>query len=161
MENQTSSKPGADIDNLFGISFDVISIDHLKRLSLWAKITSLCAFTSYIFTLVAAFFGHTPASALTDDNTAAATTMVKTSNVVGAFLVVIIGGAINFFLYQFAVAVGKGARAMDPLKVNSGFDSLRIYFKIISILVIIVLAIVVLALVVALLARGNLVPNQR
>ncbi|HEV2355181.1 MAG TPA: hypothetical protein VGR89_13115 [Puia sp.] len=161
MENQTPSKPGADIDNLFGISFDAISIDHLKRLSLWAKITSVCAFISYLFTLVAAFFGHATASALTDDNTAATTTLTKTSNVIGAMLVVIIGGAINFFLYQFAVAVGKGARGMDPLKVNSGFDSLRIYFKIIGILLIIALAIIVLAIVVALVAGGTLVPNQR
>ena len=35
---------------------------------------------------------------------------------------------------------------MDALKVNSGFDSLRVYFKIISILLIIGLSLVLLIL---------------
>ncbi|HXD78538.1 MAG TPA: hypothetical protein VN616_12060 [Puia sp.] len=151
MENRTPAGTVTDADNIFNISFDGVGLDHLRQLSLWAKVTSICAFIGYICTLITAFFGH-PAAGQADENSAAIGVTLRASGVLGAFLVVIIGGAINYFLYRFAVAVGQGVQSMNALKVNSGFDSLRLYFKIIGILLIIGLSILVLALLVALLA---------
>lgn len=152
MENRTPAGAVTDTDNIFNISFDGVGLDHLKQLSLWAKVTSICAFIGYICTLITAFFGHPGAAGQAEENSAAIGITLRASGVLGAFLVVVIGGAINYFLYRFAVAVGQGVQSMDALKVNSGFDSLRLYFKIIGILLIIVLSILVLALLVTLLA---------
>lgn len=68
----------------------------------------------------------------------------------GTILGVIIGGAINYFLYRFAVAIDRGVKSMDALKVNEGFNSLRLYFKILGIILIVVLAILVLVILIAL-----------
>ena len=77
-------------------------------------------------------------------------TAVRTTSILTTMLTVIIGGAINYFLYRFAVAVGSGVKSMDAQKVNEGFNSLRIYFKIVGILLIIILAIILVWILVIL-----------
>ena len=149
MENQIqpSSESGSDLDNFFNLSFDMVGLDTLRQLSLWAKIISICAFVGYAFSLAAALFGHSKTSGLDETS---ATSFSRTGNILGTFLVLIIGGAINYFLYRFAVAIDRGVKSMDALKVNEGFNSLRIYFKILGIILIIVLAILVLAVLIGL-----------
>lgn len=154
MENQQPANSGSDLDNIFNLSFDLVGLDHLKQLSLWAKITSICAFIGYIFSIVSALFGHPRINGLVEENSTSLG-MMRASNVLGTFLVLIIGGAINYFLYRFAVAVGQGAQSMDLLKVNSGFNSLRIYFKILGIMLIIVLSILVLAILIGLAGMAS------
>ncbi|HTR30071.1 MAG TPA: hypothetical protein VMH27_12425 [Puia sp.] len=148
MENQStpSSEPGTDLDNFFNLSFDTAGLDTLRQLSLWAKIISICAFIGYVFALAAALFGHSKSL----DEGSSSVTFSRTSNLLGTFLTVIIGGAINYFLYRFAVGIDRGVKSMDALKVNEGFNSLRIYFKILGIILIIVLAILVLAILIGL-----------
>jgi hypothetical protein len=59
---------------------------------------------------------------------------------------IIIGLLINYFLYQFANLTKKGVNGMSQSDLNAGFYNLKIYFVIISVLVIIVLAFVLLFL---------------
>jgi hypothetical protein len=151
MENQVTppSETGTDLDNIFNLSYDMAGLDTLRQLALWAKIISVCAFIGYVFSLAGALFGHPKSSALLDDQSPALG-VARTSNILGTFLIVIIGGAINYFLYRFAVGIDRGVRSMDTLKVNEGFNSLRIYFKILGIILIIALAIVVLVVLIGL-----------
>jgi hypothetical protein len=151
MENQIppSSETGTDLDNFFNLSFDMVGLDTLRQLSLWAKIISVCAFIGYAFSLAGALFGHPRSSGFIDEQSSAVTGS-RISNILGAFLVVIVGGAINYFLYRFAVGIDRGVSSMDALKVNEGFNSLRIYFKILGIILIIVLAILVIAVLIGL-----------
>jgi hypothetical protein len=46
------------------------------------------------------------------------------------------GGIVNYFLFRFAIAVSRGVQNMDALYVNSGFNSLRLYFRAAGLLVI-------------------------
>lgn len=151
MENQhpPSVETGTDLDNFFNLSFDSVGLDTLRQLSLWARIISICAFIGYVFSLAAALFGHMRTSALTDEGSSMAA-FSRGSNLLGTFLGVIIGGVINYFLYRFAVGLDRGVKSMDVLKVNEGFNSLRIYFRILGIILIVVLAILVLAILVEL-----------
>jgi hypothetical protein len=151
MENQVPppSETGTDLDNFFHLSFDMVGLDTLRQLSLWAKIISLCAFIGYVFSLATVFFGH-PKSSPLDDEQSTAVAVTRTANILITFLAVIIGAAINYFLYRFAVGIDRGVRSMDALKVNEGFNSLRIYFKILGIILIIVLVIIVLAILIVL-----------
>jgi len=59
---------------------------------------------------------------------------------------IIIGLLINYYLYQFANLTKKGVNGMSQTDLNAGFYNLKIYFVIISVLVIIVLAFVLLFL---------------
>lgn len=149
MENQTPpfAEPGNDLDNFFNLSFDSVGLSTLRQLSIWTKIISICAFVGYAFTLAGALFGHTASGA---DEFGSAFALGKTTSLLITIVGVIIGGAINYFLYRFAVGLDRGVRSMDTLKVNEGFNSLRLYFKILGILLIIVMAIFVLAILIGL-----------
>jgi hypothetical protein len=151
MENQVSppSETGTDLENFFNLSYDMVGLDTLRQLALWAKIISVCAFIGYVFSLAGALFAHPKSSVLLDEQSSALT-VARTSNILVTFLIVIIGGAINYFLYRFAVGIDRGVRSMDALKVSQGFNSLRIYFKILGIILIIALVIIVLAFLIGL-----------
>jgi hypothetical protein len=68
-------------------------------------------------------------------------------NLVSVIFVIIIGLLVNYFLYQFASLTRKGVNGMSQTDLNAGFYNLKIYFVIISVLVIIFLAFVLLFLV--------------
>ena len=51
---------------------------------------------------------------------------------------------INYFLYQFSNRTKKGVNGMSQTDLNAGFYNLKIYFVIISVVVIIALAFVLL-----------------
>lgn len=65
----------------------------------------------------------------------------------------IIAGAIYFFpvffLFRFSRNTRDGIQKLNPLKLQKGFNNLRLYFTYIGIMVIVVLSIYVIALVAA------------
>ena len=151
MENQTFNtiESGSDLDNFFNLSFDASGLDSLRQLSIWAKIISICAFIGFGFSLASAFFGHPQGTQYLDENSPAVSA-ARTSGILTAIVTVIITGAINYFLYRFAASVGRGVKSMDALKVNEGFNSLRLYFKIFGILLIIGLTVLFIAILILL-----------
>ena len=60
---------------------------------------------------------------------------------------IVIGLLINYFLYKFANLTRKGVNGPSQSDLNAGFYNLKIYFVIISVLVIIGLAFLLLFLV--------------
>ncbi len=136
MENQ--------LDNIFKISFDDNSRGHLKTISMWAKITAICAFVGYAVALVSAFLGKNQSSSYVTSEGFQTNSLVRGSSIAGAFLVAIIGVAINYFLYKFAVDTNEGISNIDQQKLNEGLQSLKTYYKISGILIIIGLSLLVL-----------------
>jgi len=149
MENQ--------LDNIFKVSFDDNSREHLKTISIWAKICAVCAFIGYAIALVSAFLGKTQSS--TFGNESGLTTVSpfsKGSAIAGALVVAIIGIAINYFLYKFAVDTNEGVSNIDQQKLNDGLRNLKTYYKIFGIILIICLSIGVLAFIFGILfSLGN------
>ena len=68
------------------------------------------------------------------------TSITRGENLVGVIFGIIIGLLINYFLYQFATLTKRGVNGMSQTDLNAGFNNLKIYFAIISVLVIIGLA---------------------
>jgi phosphoglycerol transferase MdoB-like AlkP superfamily enzyme len=60
---------------------------------------------------------------------------------------IVLGLLINYFLYKFANLTRKGVNGPSQSDLNAGFYNLKIYFVIISVLVIIGLAFLLLFLV--------------
>ncbi len=77
-------------------------------------------------------------------------------SLIGVVITIIIGGAINYFLYRFGVEGSKGIESMDVPKLNEGLNSLRTrILSILGVLTIIVnLGLIALGLIVFLIARG-------
>lgn len=138
MENPEQPELTNELDNFFNLSFDAIGRDHLKQIALWSKIASIAGLVSYAILLFLAIFGHTR---LGSGNF---WSLLLNVTVVGG------GATVNYFLYRFATAVNRGIQNTDALYVNSGFNSLRMYFKtagILAILVLCLFAIVIIGIV--------------
>jgi hypothetical protein len=142
MEDQLQPEAVNELDNFFNLSFDTVSREQLRQIALWSKISSICAFAGYLFSLAAAIFGNRVAG-LSEEYAEVAGSL-RAGNILRTLALVLVGGIINYFLYRFAVAVGQGVQRMDALRVNTGFNSLRLYFKISGILLIIFLSCILL-----------------
>jgi hypothetical protein len=139
MENQEQQAgSGTDLDNFFHLSFDGVGLDQLKQISLWARICSIAGLSGYVLQLYGWLFGHSKLLASLGGGV---------MEVLFNIAVIAGGGTVNYFLYRFAAAVSRGVQNSDPLYVNSGFNSLRLYFKAAGILVIIAIGIVILAII--------------
>jgi len=140
MDNQQQS------DTIFGFSFDSIGREYLKKIAWWARLVAICAFVGYGFELIAAIFGKRQYMRTYDDTP---TVSISSGNsIVGTFIIIIIGCALNYFLYKFSVATKDGLNNMNQLRLNEGLNNLRTYFKIQGILLLIGLIILGLAVVI-------------
>jgi hypothetical protein len=144
MENQ--------LDNFFHISFDNSSRESLRKIAIWARVCAICAFLGYLIALLFAFFGKSPAENAEGMGFGAA--MGRGSLIAGAFISAIIGGAINYFLYKFAVDAKAGIENMDQVKLNEGLSSFKTYFKIVGIILLIALILMALFMVIAIISFG-------
>jgi hypothetical protein len=155
MENQQPEIIN-QLDNFFNISFDANMRAQIKQVALWAKICALCAFAGYVVTLVVVIFGQRDYSLEAEGFSVSAFLRSGSAggSIVGVLVSALVGGIINYFLYRFAAATGRGVESMDTLKVNEGFNSLRIYFKIFGIILIVSLSLVALGILVAIVAFG-------
>src|ERR1700722_19043851 len=131
------------LDNFFNLSFDANAREQLKQISLWAKICSLSAFAGYVISLVVAIFGHKDYS-MEAEGFSFGGYIRSGSSIGGVLFTILAGGIINYFLYRFAAEIGQGVQSMDNMKLNTGFNNLRIYFKIFGIILIVALSLMVL-----------------
>jgi len=138
MENQEQVEPVTDLDNFFHLSFDAISRDQLKQIAMWSKICSITGLIGYLIQLYEWLFGH---SRLGSSFGGGVLGILLNVSVIGG------GGVVNYFLYRFAVAVSRGVQNTDALHVNSGFNSLRLYFRTAGILAIGIICLILLGII--------------
>lgn len=143
------------LDNFFNLSFDAAARAQLKRVALWAKICSICAFVGYALSLAITILNqvnHTD-YALEAEGFSIRASLGSGGSPGSTAVVIIIGGILNYFLYRFAVAATQGVGAMDTVKLNEGLSSLRTYFKIFGILMLIILVVGGLAIIIGIMSR--------
>jgi len=136
MENQQIPTESSSLDNFFNISFDEATRGQIRKAAQWARVCALCTFIGYGVSLIVTIFGKQ--TELTETESGIQITRAyRAGTIFGSLIVVAIGVWIYYFLYRFATSAAKGMDAMDSIKTNEGFDSLRRYFKILGILLII------------------------
>ncbi|HET6254882.1 MAG TPA: hypothetical protein VFE32_12450 [Puia sp.] len=138
MESQEQGESVTDLDNFFHISLDGASRDHLKQIALWARICSITGLLGYVIQLYEWLFGHSRLGASFGGGILGS--IFGISSIGG-------GAVVNYFLYRFAVSVSRGVQNTDADRVNSGFNSLRLYFRTAGILVIIIICLVFLGVI--------------
>ena len=129
-------------NSLFDLSIDETAKDHLRRICSWTLIIVITAVIGYVVAIIKAFMPKTQVVQSEGFGVSLSTGQGIGSVIFG----IIIGLLINYFLYQFANLTKKGVNGMSQTDLNAGFYNLKIYFVIISVLVIIVLAFVLLFL---------------
>ena len=129
-------------NSLFDLSIDETAKDHLRRICSWTLIIVITAVIGYVVAIIKAFMPKT--QVVQSEGFGAS---LNTGQGIGSVIFgIIIGLLVNYFLYQFANLTKKGINGMSQTDLNAGFYNLKIYFVIISVLVIIVLAFVLLFL---------------
>ena len=130
-----------DIENsLFDLSVDETAKDHLRRICSWTMIIVITAVIGYVVAIIKALLPK--AQVLQSEGFGVS---VSTGQNLGSVIFgVIFGLLINYFLYQFSNRTKKGVNGMSQTDLNAGFYNLKIYFVIISVVVIIALAFVLL-----------------
>jgi small-conductance mechanosensitive channel len=129
-------------NSLFDLSIDETAKDHLRRICSWTLVIVITAVIGYVVAIIKAFIPKTQAV----QNEGFGVSVTTGQGIGSVIFGIIIGLLINYFLYQFANLTKKGVSGMSQTDLNAGFYNLKIYFVIISVLVIIVLAFVLLFL---------------
>jgi small-conductance mechanosensitive channel len=128
-------------NSLFGLSIDETSKEHLRRICLWTMVIVITAVIGYVVAIIKALMPRTQVI----QSEGFGVSVGGGQNLGSVILGIVIGLLINYFLYQFANLTKKAVNGMSQTDLNAGFYNLKIYFVIISIMVIIVLAIALLA----------------
>ena len=136
MEDQEIIPQSNPLDNFFNIAFDTNTRAMVKQAAVWAKVCALCGFFSYALTLGIAIFGPSLAAGTGVEISGA----FRGGYIFGVLITTVIGCIMNYLLYRFAASTARGMDSMDNVKTNEGFNSLRIYFKIIGIFLIVILS---------------------
>jgi|ERR1700730_5173230 len=141
MENENK------FDNFFNIPIDAEAKELIRTIAIWARLVAIIAFVSYALALLIAIIR--PDVQL--EGTRLSLGSSRVGSIIGALISGAIGIAINLFLYRFAVAAKDGVETQNTIQLETAFDNLRTYFKIIGIILIIVLVIFGLIIVFAIL----------
>jgi small-conductance mechanosensitive channel len=130
-------------NSLFDLSIDETAKDHLRRICSWTMVIVITAVIGYVIAIIKALLPKTQVIQSEGFGISVNTGQTLGSAIFG----IIIGLLLNYFLYQFSNLTKKGVNGMNQTDLNAGFYNLKIYFVIISVLVIIVLAFALLVLV--------------
>jgi hypothetical protein len=152
MENQQSPPASSPLDNFFNLVFDETTRTQIRTAAQWARISALCAFIGYGVALIVAIFGQQ--GELVQGEGFRFGGVSRVGNVLGTLIAAGIGVFINYFLYRFATAAAQGMNAMDSVRTNEGFNNLRIYFRVLGIIIIILLSLMVLIFLFAIISIG-------
>ena len=125
-------------EDLFDVEIDSSAKRMITDIAIWAKITAVSAFISYGLSILVAAFTNTES----DGGFSAATG--KAASIAGVLVMAILGVIINIFLYKFSSDSKPAIDNIDQRALENGFNNLKIYFKIIGVLVIIFFAFIIL-----------------
>lgn len=138
MQNNTNQESG-----LFNLSIEGAARDLLQTAATWARIIAIVGFISAGLSLLAALFAPSESGAV-----------AKGANVLLTILFLLVGVVLNIFLFRFATNTLESLNNMSQVQFNEGVNNLRIYFKMIGILVIIMIALVFIVVLFAGLGAG-------
>ncbi|WEK33445.1 MAG: hypothetical protein P0Y53_13215 [Candidatus Pseudobacter hemicellulosilyticus] len=146
MENTQQS---SSFNDLFDLRIDAEAQQLLFDCAKWAKIIAVFSFISIGVSMISPFVIYARV-----DMVPMARTFAIGGGVMSALISGLITVAINIFLYRFSNYTVQGLNNNDQETFNKGVNNLRIYSKIIGIIMIIVLSLLTLVFFLFLLIGG-------
>lgn len=117
-------------DKIFNIEVDMISRDHLKTISIWARIIAVVGLINLGLTVIRLLV-----------NPDANNTLVLVAMLFFVLIYVTVMTLLYVFLLRFANRTSASLNTQNQDQFNSGISYLALYFKVIGIIIIIVLGI--------------------
>ncbi len=122
------------LTGIFDFSFTAKLKDDLRTAAIWAKLAAIFSFIGSAVALVES---------------------MRLGNIFSAFISAAISVTIAIYLFNFGSKTKKAIEATDQPELEEGLNSLRLYFKILGIILIIVLSIVVIVLFFAIMVAAT------
>lgn len=116
-----------------GLKIDATAKEHIKNLALWAMVCVVVAVVGYILNILELII-QPDEPVVTQAEGFATSFLAGQKNVGGTVITIMVGLAINYFLYRFAINVNGAINSLSQEKFNNSFRNLRVYFAITTIL---------------------------
>jgi hypothetical protein len=137
MEEQSELFPSS-------IKIDSAAGAHIRSIASWAMIVVVTTVFGYVLNIIALFLDPgTPAE--TQSEGFSKPILSEGQSTGGTIFTILLGLAINYFLYRFASGITGSINVMSQEKFSSSFRYLRIYFAIITVLMFLALLFVLIA----------------
>ncbi len=125
------------------LEFDRTAKQYIRSMASWAMIVVVVAVIGYIITIAQLFSGEQRVVQRSEGFDFGA--RLSGSDTTFSIIAIVIGLLINFFLYRFASQARNGIDGLNQDQLNRGFNSLKTYFMIMSVILIVVFVVVLLA----------------
>ena len=129
------------LGNIFNINVDDDARDNLKKIASWARILSIVGFIGSGVSLVQTIVTGSRLGVLIAV-TASATTLVF----------VVVSVIMNIFLLKFSNQMNTSLSTMNQGHFDQAINSLRIYFKVMGIVIIVIISLVILVILISMFA---------
>jgi hypothetical protein len=137
MEQQNDPVPAS-------IKIDSAAGTHIRSIASWAMIVVITTVFGYVLSIIGLFL-DTGTPVETQSEGFSTTVFSKEESAGETIFTILVGLAINYFLYRFASGITGSINGMSQEKFSSGFRYLRIYFAIITILMVLALLLALIA----------------
>ena len=116
----------------------------LAVLASWAMVIVVVTVLGYALSLLQVFTGPENQPVNVQSEGFSAYILSGQKNIAGTIFTILIGLAINYFLYRFASTVNSSLNGVSPEKFNASFRNLKIYFAITTVLLLLVMLILLI-----------------
>lgn len=126
------------------LKIDTTAKAHIRSLASWAMVIVVVAVAGYVLNILQLFISPGEPAEVQSEGFSTVFSSGQ-GNVGGTVITILIGLAINYFLYRFASTVGNSISGLNPEKFSNSFRNLKLYFAITTIVMILVLLILLIA----------------
>jgi hypothetical protein len=126
------------------IKIDSAAKEQIRAIASWCMVIVVVAVSGYILSILELFL-QPDEPVITQSEGFSASFLAGQKSVAGTIITIMIGLAINYFLYRFASTVGTSIASLSQEKFSNSFRNLKIYFAITTIIMILFLLLLLIA----------------
>lgn len=127
------------------IKIDGTAKEHIRGLASWGMVIVVVAVVGYVLNIIELIIQPNE-PLVTQSEGFSAGFFAGEKNVAGTVITIMIGLAINYFLYRFASTAGHSVNSLSPEKLAASFRNLKIWFAITTIIMGLVLLLLLIGL---------------
>ncbi|MGZ8525521.1 MAG: hypothetical protein ACXWV1_13905 [Chitinophagaceae bacterium] len=126
------------------IKIDTAAKEHIRAIASWCMVIVVVAVSGYLLSVLELII-QPDEPVVTQSEGFSASFLAGQKSVAGTIITIMIGLAINYFLYRFASTVGNSITSLSQERFSNSVRNLKIYFAITTIIMILFLLLLLIA----------------
>ena len=128
------------------ITIDGTAKMHIRGIASWAMVIVVSTILVYVLSILDMVM-HPAQPSATQAEGFTASILAQGQSTAGTIFTILVGLAVNYFLYRFARSITSSINGMSLEKFSSSFRSLKLYFAITTIILVLLLLLLLIAIV--------------